>query len=302
MAVMTTSNQGDAIEVYNVRKTLEFAKPKLVYPQFGMPDLLMARKGKQATWIRFDKMAIPGSTLSDDPSWSPSTVTDTTVSATLEFWGAGIEVVEFLKEVSFLDLPDEYKKLIGQNAGETINEKVRDVLVAGTNYQWANGETEETLEAADTADMNDFIDVAKTLEEKDAMRIGDNYVAFISPAVKSRLMKDSAFREVVRYNKDTYFTGELVTIDGIKFLVTSTAPTDTNEGSNSAVTTVENSIVVAEGAYGVARLLPGDFDVVVTPPGGHGDEYKVKTTIAWKAYLKSVILNQNFMVRLRSAK
>lgn len=30
MATMTTSNQGDAVEVYNVRKTLEYAKPKLV--------------------------------------------------------------------------------------------------------------------------------------------------------------------------------------------------------------------------------------------------------------------------------
>jgi len=48
--------------------------------------------------------------------------------------------------------------------------------------------------------------------------------------------------------------------------------------------------------------LPGDFDVIVTPPGGHGDEYKVKTSIAWKAYLKAVILNQSWMRRLEHAR
>jgi hypothetical protein len=59
---------------------------------------------------------------------------------------------------------------------------------------------------------------------------------------------------------------------------------------------------LGDGAYGIARLMPGDFDVVVTPPGGHGDEYKVKTSIAWKAYLKAVILQQTFMRRLESAR
>ncbi len=45
MADMVRSNAPNTLEVYNVRKTLEFAKPKLVFPQFGAPDLIMKRKG-----------------------------------------------------------------------------------------------------------------------------------------------------------------------------------------------------------------------------------------------------------------
>lgn len=303
MAVMTRTNSADVIEVYNVRKTLEFAKPKLVYPQFGQPDMILKRKSDQASWLRFDKLAIPESPLDDDPTFVPETVTDSKVTAQLQFWGNGVKLVEFLEETSFLNLADEYKELIGQNAGETINAKVRDVLKAGTYALFPNSKTSrDQLVSTDVADLDVFIDAATALEASDAPMIGDEYVAIISPYVKGRLLKNTAFREAVRYQKDSLFTGELCNIDGIRFVRTSTAPSVTNSGSASSVATVDQSIIMGKGAYGIARLMPGDFQVVVTPPGGHGDEFKVKTAITWKAYLKSVILNQAWMRRVETAR
>lgn len=305
MAEMDRTTGANTIEVYNVRKTLEFAKPALVYPQFGQPDMVMRRKGQTASWLRFTKLAIPSTVLDDSPTWSPETVTESTVTATLQLWGNGVQVVEALKETSFLDLPMEYKKLIGQNAGETINEKVRDVLVAGTGVQYANSKAAlGFLTSTDTADMDDFIDVGESLEANDAKPVGQDFVAIISPYVKTRLMKDTAFREATRYmvKDNMLFTGDVATIDGIRFVRTSTAPKRTSSGASSSLSYVEQSIVIGDGSYGIARLLPGDFDVVVTPPGGHGDEYKVKTAIAWKCYLKAVILNQNWIRRLESAR
>lgn len=303
MAQMTTTLGANTIQVHVVRKTLEYAKPKLVFPQFGMPDLTMRRLGKTASWLRFTKLSVPSSVLDESPTWSPATVSDTTVTATLELWGNGVELLENLTETSFLDLPNEYKQLVGQNAGETINEKVRDVLIAGTSVNYANQKTaRQSLISTDTIDMDDILDTVQSLEASDAPKIGNEYVAIISPYTKTRLMKDSAFRDATRYQKDSVFTGELCSIDGTRFVVTSTAPTVATSGSNNSVANVEQTIILGEHAYGIARLMPGDFDVVVTPPGGHGDEYKVKTSIAWKAYLKAVILNQSYMRRLETAR
>ena len=301
MATMTRTEGAGTIEVYNVRKTLEFAKPKLIYPQFAQPDLVMKRKGQTASWLKFDKLGIPSTQLADNPVWNPETVATSTVTATLEFWGNGVELVEFLAETSYLDLPDEYKKLIGQNAGETINAKVRDVAVGGTGVSYANNEANRNaLAADDTIDLDDILNTVEQMELADAPMIGDEYIAIISPRVKTRLMKDTAFREATRYlaKDNTLFTGELANIDGVRFIRTSTAPSVVNSGSVN----VEQTVIMGDGAIGVARLLPGDFDVIVTPPGGHGDEYKVKTSIAWKAYLKAVILQQAYMRRLESAR
>jgi hypothetical protein len=87
MATMTRALGANTIETFNVRKTLEFAKPKLVYPQFGQPDLVMRRKGQTASWLRFTKLSVPSSVLADSPTWSPATVSETAVTATLELWG-----------------------------------------------------------------------------------------------------------------------------------------------------------------------------------------------------------------------
>lgn len=302
---MTRALSPDAIMVYNVRKTLEFAKPKLVYPQFGVPDLSLQRKGQTASWLKLTKLSIPSVVLDDSPTWSPESVADATVTATLQLWGNGVELVEALDQTSFLDLPNEYKKLVGQNAGETINQKVRDVIMAGTSVNYANAKANrEAVVTADTADLDDILDTVQSLETSDTPMIGDEYVAIISPYVKTRLMKDTVFREATRYlQKDnSIFTGEVANIDGVRFVRTSTAPSVSNSGSNSDVAHLEQTLILGDGAYGIARLLPGDFDVVVTPPGGHGDEYKVKTSIAWKAYLKAVILQQTFMRRLESAR
>ncbi len=305
MAEMTRALGANTIEVYNVRKTLVFAKPKLVYPQFGAPDLSLRRKGQTASWLKFSKMSIPSAVLADSPTWAPATVTEATVTATLELWGNGVTLLEFLKETSFLNLPDEYKKLIGQNAGETINEKVRDILIAGTSVNYANKKaSRNAVLTTDTIDLDDILDTVEALEVSDAPMIGDEFVAIISPYIKTRLMKDTAFREATRYlaKENSIFTGEVANIDGTRFVRTSTAPSISNSGSNSSVSNLEQTIILGDGAYGIARLLPGDFDVIITPPGGHGDEYKVKTAIAWKAYLKAVILQQTFMRRLETAR
>ena len=302
---MTRTEGANTIEVYNVRKTLEFAKPKLVYPQFGQPDMVMRRKGQTASWLKFTKMSIPSSALDDSPTFTPETITDATVTATLVFWGNGVQLVEVLEETSFLDLPAEYKRLIGQNAGETINEKVRDVLKVGTSANYANAAAaRQNLISTDTADLDDVLDTVQSLEVADAPMIGDEYVAIISPYVKTRLMKDTAFREATRYlaKDNSLFTGEVANIDGVRFVRTSTAPSVSSTGSNNSIANLEQTIILGDGAYGIARLLPGDFDVIVTAPGGHGDEYKVKTAITWKAYLKAVILQQTFMRRLESAR
>lgn len=303
MAVMTRTEGANVMEVYNVRKTLEFAKPKLVYTQFGQPDMILKRKSDQATWLRFDKLAIPSSQLADDPTFTPETVTDSQITAQLEFWGNGVKLVEFLQETSFLNLADEYKELIGQNAGETLNAKVRDIYKAGTYALFPNSRaSRDALISTDYADLDVFIDAGTALEAADAPMFGDEYVSIISPYVKGRLLKNTAFREAVRYAKDSLFTGELCNIDGIRFVRTSTAPTVSNAGSASSVTTVDQSIVLGKGAVGIARLMPGNFQVVITEPGGHGDEFKVKTAITWKSYLKAVRLNEAWMRRVETAR
>lgn len=320
MAVTKTTDIADALRVQAIRKALAYAMPKLVFPLFGQHDEIAEREGKAIQWFRFSKLALPESALAESPTWAPETLANTKVNATLELWGNGVEYTEFLQKTTYLDdFPNSVKKLVGQNAGESINEQVANTLKAGTQVIFPNGKTESTFNSDDVITLNTILDAVAELEENDAPRITETglidktqidgdmpvdgvYIAFISPRVKSQLMKETAFREAVRYQKQSMFSGHLCTIDGVAFLVTSTAPTRTSVGSNSSVGTADQTIIVGAGAYGVPSLTRDMFDIVVTPPGGHGDEFAVKTAVAWKAYYKAVILNQDWIIRIESAR
>lgn len=324
MAVSTTANQSNKLKTYNVRKLLPYALPKLHFLRFGQHDEVPFREGKTISWVRYTKLTVQSEALaSENPTWSPETLADATVSATLELWGNGVEYTEFLEKTTFIDdFPGSVRKLVGQNAGESLNAAVRDIIKAGTNVTYANAKAARNLvTGSDTIDYNDILNAVVTIEENDAQKMTDSgviaktamtdgndmpadgvYVGFIHPRVKTQLMKDSDFRSAVQHQRTSLFTGHLTTLDGVAHLVTSTAPTVSNSGSNNAVSTLEQTIIHGEGFFGTPAFTPDMMEIVITPPGGHGDEYAVKTAIAWKAYFKPVILNDNWGVRIESAR
>jgi hypothetical protein len=116
------------------------------------------------------------------------------------------------------------------------------------------------------------------------------------------LFSDSAFREVVRDNKDYYFQGTIAELFGVGFQFTSRAPYLSSSGSNNGVTTVEQTIIAAENAYGVTAWMLNDFDIVYTGPGGWGDEWATRNALTWKHQMATVRLNENWLIRVESAR
>jgi N4-gp56 family major capsid protein len=330
MAIMTRSTTTEVNDIYNIRTVLQNARAKLLYGLFGQEDELLERKGDTVKWYSIADLTEQTATLADSPTFVPETATVTSQTAQLSFYGNGVELTDNLKLTSVIDLSQSLLERIGYNAGSSIDGIIRTTLMAGTSVYYANGLTSASIATGNTPDLDDFIDVASLLEANDAPKfnhpsMGETYVAIISPKVKAYLMKNSAFRDAIRYGApERLWKGEIASIDGVTFGITSRATTAT---VNS--TTCDRTLVFGKGAYGVSQLpLPGGngsatadaattyqpdnsawtdemirsmFDVVITPPGGHGDEYALKTAIAWKAFFASKILNQNFMYRLVSS-
>lgn len=316
MAVINLGTLSDIEKTFYHREALEFAKPALIYQQFGQKDRVPAREGKTAQWIRFDKPALTSgadftgaatyvkNTTGAAPDWTPATPTDVTVQAQMDsLFGKGHEWNEAVEYTSLVDLPKELRKLNAQHAAEAVETEVRDIIVAGTNVAYANQKANRgLLTAGDEVDMNDFFDSVTTLRNNDAPLINGMYSALTSHNVITQLMKDTAFQSAIQFQRDYIFTGTIAELYGVRFLSSSLAPTVTDSGSNNAVSNVEQTLIVGGNSYGVTHWLLGDYDLIFTPPGGHGDEWATKNKLTWKMYHKAVILNQNWILRLESAR
>jgi N4-gp56 family major capsid protein len=318
MAAISIGTLTDLEKSDYVREGLPFAKPELIYSQFAQKDRVAKREGKTRQWFRLTKpgLAVGTSDFSTTvyqyvknatgaaPTWTPATPADTTVTATADYlFGQGHEWNEGVEYSSFADIPGELRNLNFQHAAEATDQEARDVFKAGTNVYYANGKASRgLLTSVDQIDMDDILDAVTVQRNYDAKPIRGMYRAMCSANTVRRLFADTAFREVVRYNKDYYFTGTIAELFGVGFQFTSKAPTLTSSGSNNAVSTVEQTIILSENATGITAWKMSDFDIVYTGPGGWGDEWAVRHALTWKHSMKAVRLNETWLIRVESAR
>lgn len=318
MAAMSLSHLTDLQKTDYVREGLPVAKPKLIYSQYAVKDRVAKREGKTRQWFRMTKPGLASqsgdfsgstyqyvkNTTGAPPTWTPATAADTVITAQADFlWGQGHEWNDGLEYMSFADVPKELRKLNFLHAAEAIDTEVRDTIVAGTNVSYANARaTRPNLLSTDQVDMNDFFAASTTLRNNDAPEISGMYSALCSANVIEQLMKDTAFQSAIQFQKPYIFTGTIAELYGIRFNFSSRAATTSNGGSASQIATIEQTIITGDDAYGKTAWMMDDFDIVVTNPGGWGDEWSVRHAMTWKYVFKSVILNQSWLLRLESSR
>lgn len=317
MAAISIGTLTDLEKVDYVREGLAIAKPHLIYAQYGVKDRVAKREGKTRQWFRMTKLGtttgtsgnfsgyqIEVNTTGAPPTWTPATPADTTVTAQVDiYFGQGAEWNDAVDYTSFADIPSELRKINFQQAAENKDKVVKGVVAAGTNVYYANNRaTRPDLLSTDQVDMNDFFDAVTVLRNNDAPLIKGMYSAMCSANVIAQLMKDSTFQSAVQFQKDYIFAGTIAELYGVRFDFTSQAATTTNGGSASQIATIDQTIITGDNAYGVTAWMMNDFDMVLTNPGGFGDEWAVRHALAWKDSFKSVILNQSWLVRLESSR
>ncbi len=310
MAVVNLGTLTDIEKTYFIREALAIAKPALIFKQFGMKERVPAREGKTAQWIRFTKLGLVSgtdytkNTTGAPPTWTPTTPADTTVTAQLDaYFGNGVEWVESVGYTALVDVPKEFRIIQAAQAAEVMEVETRDIIVAGTTVQYANAKAARNLLAGDDQiDLNDVLDLGVTLRNNDALRIKGVFPVLCSVNTVAQLMKDSTFQNAVQFQKDYIFTGEIAKLYGMRFLESSLAPSVADSGSNNAVSVVEQTIAIGDMSFGVTTWLLDDYDMIYTPPGGHGDEYAALNKLTWKMYYKPVILNQSWLARLEHSR
>lgn len=316
MGVISLGTLTDLEKTSYVREGLALARPALIYSQYAVKDRVAAREGKTRQWFRFTKVGITsGSDFSGSatyvknstgaaPTFTPQTPTDTTITAQVDFlFGKGHEWNEGVEYTSFADLPKEFRTLNTLHAAEAIDYEVKSVVSAGTNVVYANARsTRPNLLSTDQVDMNDIFSAVTNLRNNDAPQINGMYSALCSANTIQNLMQDTTFQNAIQVQKPYIFSGTIAELYGVRFTFSSLAATTTNGGSASQIATIDQTIITGDNAYGKTAWMLNDYDIVYTGPGGWGDEYATRHALTWKYMFKSVILNQNWLVRLESSR
>lgn len=287
-----------AVHTFYDRQLIANAKKKLVYNQFGQKRNIPKNNGKTINFRRFSPLPKATTPLTEGVTPDGQSLTVTEITATVRQYGAYVATSDVIRMTAIDPIVTETNKLLGAQAGETLDAITAGIVNAGTNVLYAGEATDyDTLSTESVISVKEIINAVRILKNNYAEKIDGSYIAFIHPDVAMDLMLDPKWEDPKKYSepKDIY-DGELGRLYGVRFIETPEAYHEVKETAAGRVP-VYSTLIIGENAYGVTTVEGGGLKMVTTEPT---DPLKQRYTQGWKAIHVAEILCGEYMVRIES--
>lgn len=275
---------------------IDEASAQLVHDQFGQKRPIPKNGGKTIEFRKFSSLAKATTPITEGVTPSGNKLDVSTITATVAQYGDYIVQSDILELTALDNTILEATKILGKQAGLTLDTVVRDILVAGTNVQYCGGKNSRSnLAAGDTISVMEIQKAVASLRAMNAPTINGDYVAIIHPFVAYDLMRDPEWIDSHKYaNPDNLYTGEIGKVAGVRFVQTSEAKCF---GGGKFAT-----LILGDGAYGVTEITGGGLQTIVKQKGsaGTGDPLDQRSSVGWKAIKTAERLVEQYMVRIES--
>jgi N4-gp56 family major capsid protein len=231
----------DRLAYFALRSELLFDQAADVQPtQQAMP-------GTGVTFTIFSDIAAATSTLNEVTDVTPTALSDSQVTVTLNEYGNAVVTTAKLRGTAFLDVDSAAANIIGYNAGDSMDQVIREVLAAGTNVVYATGGTttptsRESVSTDDVLAADDVRRVTAQLRAANVATFDGSYLGYIHPDVSYdfRSATDAAaWRTPANYvNPEGIYNGEIGKFESVRFIETPRAKkfTDASNGTSSTGT------------------------------------------------------------------
>ena len=284
---------------------IDEAQANLVHDQFGQKRPIPAGGGKTIEFRKFSSLPKATTAITEGVTPAGNKLNVTAFTATVEQYGDFITQSDVLELTSLDNTILEATKLLGKQAGATLDTVVRNVLQSGTNVTYcpkigADGtETAVTSRANLDATCKLTVDVVQQvvakLRAQNAPTINGKYVAIIHPYVAYDLMRDPEWIDAHKYAKpENLYEGEIGEVAGVRFVQTTEAKIYENG--------VFGTLFLGDGAYGDTEITGGGLQTIVKQKGSAGtaDPLDQRSSVGWKAIKTAELLIPNYLVRVES--
>lgn len=230
--VQTTSTLGLSAEMktFYDMTLIDEAQANLVHDQFGQKRPIPANGGKVIEFRKFAPLAKATTPLTEGVTPDGKQLSVSTVTAQVSQYGDYITQSDMLELTALDNTILESAKLLGRQAGATLDTVVRNVLHSGTNVIYAEKQTDtgaESITRREELDGDCRINVeliqraVAKLRAQNAPTINGKYVGIIHPYAAYDLMRDDEWIDAHKYAApDNLYEGEIGEIAGVRFVQT----------------------------------------------------------------------------------
>ena len=295
----TTEILSEGLKTYYSNFLIDNAKPNLVHDQFGQKHTIPKNGGSIINFRRYIPFSKATTPLSEGVTPDGGTLSVTNLSSNLSEYGYYVTISDMLSLTSVDNTIVETTKLLGNQAGVTLDTITREVLNGGTNVIYANGTPSRPVMSEESKlQIDDLYKAARYLKLQNAPKIDGYYVGIIHPDVATTLMRNNEWIDINKYaHSDNIFEGEIGKIAGIRFIETSEAKVFEYNGN-----TIYSTLILGANAYGITEVEGGGLKTIIKQlgSGGTADPLNQRATVGWKAMKTAERLVENYMIRIES--
>ena len=284
---------------------IDEAQASLVHDQFAQKRPIPKNSGKTIEFRKFASLPKALTPLTEGVTPDGKSLNVTAITATVAQYGDYITQSDVLELTTIDNTILEATKLLGRQAGLTLDTITRNILQSGTNVTYCPKVAADGTETAVTSrtgldntcqlTVKVIQQVVAKLRAQNAPTINGKYVAIIHPYVAYDLMRDPEWQEAHKYAKpENMYEGEIGEIAGVRFVQTTEAKI--YDGG------VFGSLFMGDGAYGVTEITGGGLQTIVKQKGSAGtaDPLDQRSSVGWKAIKTAELLVPNYLVRVES--
>lgn len=286
---------------------IDEASAALVHDQFGQKRPIPKGSGKTIEFRKFSALPKATTPLTEGVTPDGKRLDVTAITATVAQYGDYITQSDILELTALDNTILEATKLLGRQAGLTLDTITRNVLSTSTNYSYCSRvvDGEETpvegkasLDTSCQLTVKEVQKVVAKLRGQNAPTINGKYVAIAHPYVIYSLMRDPEWMAVKTYSDASdLYAGEVGEIGGVRFVQTTEALVERNSAH-----AVFHTFFIGEGAYGVTEITGGGLQTIVKQKGSAGtaDPLDQRSSVGWKAIKTAELLIPQYLVNCLS--
>lgn len=226
-----TQSLSEEMKTYYSDYLIDNAEPNLVHDQFAQKQSIPKNGGKTIEFRKYDPLPTLRNAITEGVTPEGQCLKVSAVTDTVKQYGGYVELSDLLMLTAIDNNLLMATKLLGAQAGRTLDTITREVMAGGTNVQYGEGDvSSRSMLRGGYESGNNYMSVecikkaVRFLKKQNAEKIDGSYVAIIHPDVAYDLTSDEAWLDVKSYcdPKDMY-EGEIGKLHGVRFIETTEA-------------------------------------------------------------------------------
>jgi len=317
---MTTRTQiPKEVSVFYDRTLLIRAVPAFVHNRFAQVRDIPANSGTNVIkFRRYGALTAQTTALSEGVTPVGKQLSVTDVEATVQYYGDYVTLTDQVMIETIDPVLTEAAEVLGEQAGDSLDQLCRDVIAAGTTIQWASTATQNSqVTSAMLINRSEVKQAVRTLRGNNAkpvtsmidpstgwntVPVGRSFIGIVSEDTAYDLDDAIGWVPVEKYpNKSMVMEDEIGSLANVRFIMTTNAKVAAGVGASSI--DVHSTLIFGKEAYAQTRISANTLQNIVKPLGsaGSADPLNQRATSGWKASYVAKILNQGFLVVLKHA-